>query len=152
MAETIDRSNRDSKSRDKSARTVYVPPSNLPDPTPDPDYTFRWVATHVLGQPLANNVSLQMRDGYEPVKAVDHPELALFGNNANGNVEIGGLMLCKAPKERVEARDEYYKKQAQNQMDSVDNHFMRNSDPRMPLFADRKSTTSRGTGFGSGSK
>jgi len=152
MAETIDRSNRDSKSRDKSARSVYVPPSNLPDPTPDPDYTFRWVATHVLGQPLANNVSLQMRDGYEPVKAVDHPELALFGNNANGNVEIGGLMLCKAPKERVEARDEYYKKQAQNQMDSVDNHFMRNSDPRMPLFADRKSTTSRGTGFGSGSK
>ena len=152
MAETIDRSNRDSKSRDKSARTVYVPPSNLPDPTPDPDYTFRWVATHVLGQPLANNVSLQMRDGYEPVKAVDHPELALFGNNASGNVEIGGLMLCKAPKERVEARDEYYKKQAQNQMDSVDNHFMRNSDPRMPLFADRKSTTSRGTGFGSGSK
>jgi len=152
MAETIDRSNRDSKSRDKSARTVYVPPSNLPDPTPDPDYTFRWVATHVLGQPLANNVSLQMRDGYEPVKAVDHPELALFGNNASGNVEIGGLMLCKAPKERVEARDEYYKKQAQNQMDSVDNHFMRNNDPRMPLFADRKSTTSRGTGFGSGSK
>ena len=152
MAETIDRSNRDNKSRDKSARTVYVPPSNLPDPTPDPDYTFRWVATHVLGQPLANNVSLQMRDGYEPVKAVDHPELALFGNNANGNVEIGGLMLCKAPKERVEARDEYYKKQAQNQMDSVDNHFMRNNDPRMPLFADRKSTTSRGTGFGSGSK
>jgi len=152
MAETIDRSNRDTKSRDKSVRAVYVPPSNLPDPTPDPDYTFRWVATHVLGQPLANNVSLQMRDGYEPVKAVDHPELALFGNNANGNVEIGGLMLCKAPKERVEARDEYYKKQAQNQMDSVDNHFMRNSDPRMPLFADRKSTTSRGTGFGSGSK
>jgi hypothetical protein len=152
MAETIDRSNRDNKSRDKSARTVYVPPSNLPDPTPDPDYTFRWVATHVLGQPLANNVSLQMRDGYEPVKAVDHPELALFGNNASGNVEIGGLMLCKAPKERVEARDEYYKKQAQNQMDSVDNHFMRNNDPRMPLFADRKSSTSRGTGFGSGSK
>ena len=152
MAETIDRSNRDTKSRDKSARTVYVPPSNLPDPTPDPDYEFRWVATHVLGQPLANNVSLQMRDGYEPVKAVDHPELALFGNNASGNVEIGGLMLCKAPKERIQARSEYYNKQAQNQMDSVDNHFMRNNDPRMPLFADRKSTSSRGQGFGSGSK
>ena len=152
MADTIDRITRDLKTREKSARTEYVPPSNLPDPTPDPDYTFRWIATHVLGQPLANNVSLQMRDGYEPVKAVDHPELALFGNNASGNVEIGGLMLCKAPKERIQARDEYYKKQSQNQMDSVDNHFMRNNDPRMPLFADRKSTTSRGTGFGSGSK
>jgi len=152
MADTIDRITRDLKTRDKSVRAVYVPPSNLPDPTPDPDYTFRWVATHVLGQPLANNVSLQMRDGYEPVKAVDHPEMALFGNNASGNVEIGGLMLCKAPRERIEARSEYYNKQAQNQMDSVDNHFMRNNDPRMPLFADRKSTSSRGTGFGSGSK
>jgi hypothetical protein len=29
---------------------------------------------------------------------------------------------------------------------------MRNNDPRMPLFADRKSSTSRGGGFGSGSK
>jgi hypothetical protein len=28
--------------------------------------------------------------------------------------------------------------QAQNQMTSVDNHFMRNNDPRMPLFAERQ--------------
>ena len=146
MAETIDRSNRDTKSRDKSVRAVYVPPSNLPDPTPDPDYTFRWVATHVLGQPLANHVSLQMRDGYEPVKAVDHPELALFGNNANGNVEIGGLMLCKAPVEFVDARNAYYQNQAEMQMESVDNNLMRQSDPRMPLFSERKSSTSFGKG------
>jgi hypothetical protein len=56
------------------------------------------------------------------------------------------------PKEKFEARRDYYNNQAQNQMDSVDNHFMRNNDSRMPLFADRKSTTSRGAGFGSGSK
>ena len=146
MAETIDRSNRDSKSRDKSARTVYVPPSNLPDPTPDPDYTFRWIATHVLGQPLANNVSLQMRDGYEPVKAVDHPELALFGNNANGNVEIGGLMLCKAPIEMVEDRTAHYQDQNDAQIQSVDQNFMRQSDARMPLFKEGKSSTSFGKG------
>jgi hypothetical protein len=36
-------------------------------------------------------------------------------------------------------------------MASVDNSFMKNNDPRMPLFADRKSSTTRG-GFGSGSK
>jgi hypothetical protein len=29
---------------------------------------------------------------------------------------------------------------------------MRNNDPRMPLFSDRKSSTTRGGGFGSGSK
>lgn len=148
---TQNRTPRDLVSREKSARAVYVPPTSLPDPTPEPGVVFRWIATHVLGQADPTNVSRKMREGWEPVKAVDHPELQLFGNAATGNVEIGGLMLCKMSKEQAEARDEYYNAQAQNQMDSVDNHFMRNSDPRMPLFSDRKSTTSRG-GFGSGSK
>jgi len=150
MAET--RTPRDLVSRDKSARAVYVPPTSLPDPTPEPGYTYRWVATHVLGQAETRNVSTKMREGWEPVKAVDHPELQLYGNSATGNVEIGGLMLCKCSTEKMRARDEYYSAQAQTQMDSVDNHFMRNNDPRMPLFSDRKSSTSRGQGFGSGSK
>ena len=149
MAEN--RTPRDLASREKSARAVYVPPSNLPDPTPEPGYVYRWVATHVLGQSDPNNVSRKLREGWVPVKAEDHPELLLFGDKT-GNVEIGGLMLCKMLKEQAVARDEYYNKQAVNQMESVDNHFMRNNDPRMPLFADRKSTSTRGPGFGSGSK
>lgn len=150
MAET--RTPRDLVSRDKSARAVYVPPTSLPDPTPEPGYAYRWIATHVLGQAETRNVSTKMREGWEPVKAVDHPELQLYGNAATGNVEIGGLMLCKCSAEKMRARDDYYNQQAQTQMDSVDNHFMRNNDPRMPLFSDRKSSTSRGQGFGSGSK
>jgi len=150
MAEN--RTPRDNVSRDKQARAVYVPPTALPDPTPEPGYVYRWVATHVLGQAEPTNVSRKMRDGWEPVKAADHPELMITGNAATGNVEIGGLMLCKMPSERARARDDYYDQQAQNQMESVDNHFMRNNDSRMPLFADRKSSTSRGAGFGSGSK
>jgi len=150
MAEN--RTPRDNVSRDKQARAVYVPPTALPDPTPEPGYVYRWVATHVLGQHEPTNVSRKFRDGWEPVKAADHPELMITGSEKTGNVEIGGLMLCKMPIEKARARDEYYEQQAQNQMDSVDNHFMRNNDSRMPLFADRKSTTSRGAGFGSGSK
>ena len=149
MAEN--RTPRDMTSREKTARAVYVPPSALPDPTPEPGYVYRWVATHIMGQADPTNVSKKMREGWEPVKAVDHPELMLMGNQA-GNVEIGGLMLCKMSAEQAKARDEYYAQQAQAQMDSVDNHFMRNNDPRMPLFSDRKSSTSRGAGFGSGSK
>ena len=151
MAETIDRKNRDLTTREKSARAVYVPPTNLPDPTPEPGYVYRWVATHVLGQSEVTNVSRRMREGWEPVKAADHPELMLLGNEKTGNVEIGGLMLCKMSAEKAKARDAYYDTQAQNQMDSVDNSFMRQNDPRMPLFADRKSSSTRG-GFGSGSK
>ena len=150
MAEN--RTPRDLISRDKQARAVYVPPSALPDPTPEPGWVYHWVATSILGQTNPTNVSQKLREGWEPVKAEDHPELLLPGNPTTGNVEIGGLMLCKMPKEKFEARRDYYNNQAQNQMDSVDNHFMRNNDSRMPLFADRKSTTSRGAGFGSGSK
>ena len=146
------RTPRDLVSRETNARAVYVPPTSLPDPTPEPGYTYRWIATHVLGKSDHPNVSRKLREGWVPVKAEDHPELQLFGDAATGNVEIGGLMLCKMSIEQAKARDDYYAKQAQNQMDSVDNHFMRNNDPRMPLFADRKSTSSRGTGFGSGSK
>jgi len=151
MAEVQNRTNRDLATRDKSARYVYKPSSTLPDPTPEPGYTFRWIATHILGQSDPTNVSRKLRDGYEPVKAADHPEMMVAGNEKTGNIEIGGLMLCKIPSERSAAMAEYYNGQAQNQMDSVDNNFMRQNDPRMPLFADRKSTVTRG-GFGNGSK
>ena len=150
MAEN--RTPRDNVSREKQARAVYVPPTALPDPTPEPGYVYRWVATHVLGQHEPTNVSRKFRDGWEPVKAVDHPELMIVGSEKTGNVEIGGLMLCKMPAERARARDDYYEQQAQNQMESVDNHFMRNNNPMMPLFAEKKSSVSRGAGFGSGSK
>ena len=143
------RTPRELNSREKTARAVYVPPSTLPDPTPEPGYVYRWIATHVLGQADPTNVSKKLREGWEPVKATDHPELMLLGNK-NGNVEIGGLMLCKMSKELAQSRDEYYAKQAKAQMESVDNSFMRNNDPRMPMFSEKKSSTSRGVGFGSG--
>lgn len=150
MAEN--RTPRDLVSREKSARSVYVPPSALPDPTPEPGYVYRWIATHVMGQADPTNVSKKMREGWEPVKAVDHPELMLVGNATTGNVEIGGLMLCKMSAEQAKSRDAYYANQAQAQMESVDNHFMRNQDARMPLFSEKKTSVSRGSGFGSGSK
>lgn len=148
MAEN--RTPRDNGSREKATRAVYAPPSLLPDPTPVPGYVYRWIATHVAGQAFHTNVSTKMREGWEPVKAADHPELMLTGSAGTGNVEIGGLMLCKMPKEMAQARADYYTKQNQSQMESVDNHYMRNNDPRMPLFSEKKSTVERG--FGSGSR
>lgn len=143
------RTNRDLQTRENTARAVYTPPSTLPTPTPQPGWSFRWVATSVLGESNASNVSKKSREGWEPVRAEDHPELKLAADK-NGNVELGGLMLCKMPTEMVDARNDYYRSQAQAQVDSVDNHFLRNNDPRMPLFSDKKSSTTRGPGFGSG--
>ena len=150
MANT--RTTRDQETREQNKpRYVYRPPSSLPDPNPDPDYVFHWVAVSIAGQSNDTNVSQKFRDHWIPCKAVDYPELQVTGNK-DGNVEIGGLLLCKKPKEMAEARDDYYDQKARNQMESVDNSFLRNSDARMPLFSDRKSTTTKGGGFGSGSK
>jgi hypothetical protein len=123
----------------------------LPDPTPQPGWKFRWIATALLGAALPQNVSKKTREGWEPVKALDHPELMLAGDK-NGNVELGGLLLCKMPEELVDSRNNFYRKQNAAQMESVDNNFMRQSDPRMPLFSEKKTSTTRGAGFGSGSK
>jgi len=50
------------------------------------------------------------------------------------------------PTEMVQARNAHYQTQSENNIDAVDNSFMRQSDARMPLFNERKSTTSFGKG------
>ncbi len=72
--------------------------------------------------------------------------VAIEQDGFKDNVVIGGLMLCKAPVELVEERNEYYSGQAKAQMNSVDNNLMRESDPRMPIFNDRKTNVTFGKG------
>lgn len=140
------RTPRELGSREKSSRAVYVPPSALPDPTPEPGYVYRWVATHILGQSAVSNMSEKMREGWVPVKAADHPELMVLGGDKTGNVEIGGLMLCKIPSERAAARADYYANKNRAQMEAVDNSFMRENNPKMPLFKESSSKVSFGSG------
>ena len=62
------------------------------------------------------------------------------------NILIGGLLLCKAPKELVEDRNEHFRQEASAQIHSVDNNLMRENDPRMPLFNERKTKVTFGKG------
>jgi hypothetical protein len=64
------------------------------------------------------------------------------------SIEIGGLLLCKTPIEFVDQRNKFYEQQAESQMTSVDNHFMSQNDPRMPVFKERRSEVR----FGSNAK
>ena len=102
-----------------------------------------------MGNVDPTNVSSKLREGWEPVKATDHPEITLVSvenERFKDNIVQGGLMLCKAPVEMVEERNSYYNQQAKSQMDSVDNNLMRENDPRMPLFNDRRSKVTFGNG------
>jgi len=145
-----DRLVRELETRAKTERpTKWMPPELLPSPNPEPGYSFRWVRTSTLGTADPMNISSKMREGWEPVKASDHPEIHLMGSgNARypDSVEIGGLMLCKTPTEFTEQRDAHFNAQSENQMNSIDNNFMRENDPRMPLFKERSSKVTFGKG------
>ena len=94
---------------------------------------------------------MKLREGWEPVKASDHPEIFLAGvedERFKDNIMVGGLMLCKTPTELVAERNSYFNGQASAQMEAVDNSLMRENDPRMPLFNDRKSKVTFGSGKG----
>ena len=132
------RPTRNTETREKKARTKnWVPPQQLPDPEPQDGYRFRWVRLSLLGQRDDRNVSVKFREGWVPVKAEEHPEIVTqygFTANDSGNIESGGLMLCKIPTETADSRNAYYADQNKQQMEAVDNNFLRENNPRMPLF------------------
>jgi len=144
------RTPRELQTRDRTARKrAWQRPELLPSPNPEPGYEFRWIRLSTMGESDPTNISSKLREGWEPVKAADHPEVfAMESDNPRfkDNIIVGGLMLCKAPAELVEERNEYYRDQADAQMNSVDNNFMRENDARMPLFRERQSKVTFGRG------
>ena len=139
-----DRTLRTEESREATKRKVtWTRPNSIPDPDPKPGVEYRWIRTSTLGQADMTNVSSKFREGWEPVKAEDHPELKVLtdvDSKFKGNVEVGGLLLCKNSTENMDARREHYKEKNDQQIASVDNNFLRESDSRMPVLRPEKVT------------
>lgn len=150
MADNKLRMPRETETREATTRKkAWERPEVLPNPTPEDGYCYRWIRVSTRGVTDATNVSSKLREGWEPVRADVHPEIfadSVADDRFKDNIVIGGLMLCKAPEEMVTERNDYYKQQTAAQMQSVDNNLMRESDPRMPIFNDRKSTVTFGKG------
>lgn len=127
----------------------WAPAELLPEPDKQPGYSYRWIRVSTLNQADPRNLSGKLREGWEPVKITEQPKFQLLidpTSRFKDNVEVGGLLLCKTPSELVDQRNAYYNNQTQAQTQAIDNSFMRENDPRMPLFAERKSNTSFGKG------
>ena len=141
---------RELENRESAQRKMdWKPPQTLPEPEPQEGWVFRWIRTSIMGQPDPSNTSAKFREGWEPVKAEDQPKLMMQADpnsRFKGNIEIGGLLLCKAPVELMQQRDNYYATQAKAQLQSVDNNFMKLNDERMPLFNEKRTTISFGKG------
>jgi hypothetical protein len=141
--------------RELQTRTVqerpkqWQAPELLPEPDKQEGYAYRWIRVSTLNNADPRNLSAKLREGWEPVRAEEQPKFQLLidsNSRFKDNIEIGGLLLCKTPLEFVQQRTKYYADQTQAQTEAVDNNLMRQSDPRMPLFNERKSSTSFGKG------
>jgi len=128
----------------------WAPAELLPEPDKQPGYKYRWVRISTLNAADPRNLSGKLREGWEPVPLEEQPRFRLLADPTSrykDNVEIGGLLLCKTPDDFVDQRNAYVNKQTVAQMEAVDNTLMRQSDARMPLFRESKSSSSFGKGI-----
>ena len=128
---------------------VWRPPETLPMPDDRPGWTHRYVRISTLGTADPSNISSKLREGYEPCKGEEYPELMMHASTEGrfkGNIEVGGLLLCRIPTEFMAQRAKYYENLNKSQVDSVDNNFLRENDPRMPLFSEKRTKVTFGSG------
>ncbi len=148
MAQT--RTTRELESRETQQRPKqWARAELLPEPDKQPGYAYRWIRVSILDKSDPRNITGMRREGWEPVSIEEQPDMQLLvdpSSRFKHNIEIGGLLLCKAPIEYMKGRIEHFETVTKAQAEAVDNSLMRQSDPRMPLFNERKSSTSFGKG------
>ena len=146
---------REAQTREKKeARKPWAPPSALDAPNPPEGYIHRWVRMEVRGQDDTKNVMARLREGWEPVRADEHPDFdspTVDEGKFEGVIGVGGLILCRIPIETVQERADYFAKKTQSQMDAVDNDMMKDGQhPSMSINRpDRQSRVTIGGTQGS---
>jgi hypothetical protein len=127
----------------------WMQPELLPEPDKQPGFNYRWVRVSTMNNADPRNLSAKLREGWEPVSVEEQPKFRLLADpnsRFKDSIEVGGLLLCKTPTEFVQQRNDHFANVTQSQTDAVDNSFMRQSDARMPLFTEKKSSSSFGKG------
>ena len=139
---------RDMQTRELTERPKqWAPPELLPEPDKQAGFAYRWIRVSTLGTADPRNLSAKIREGWEPVRIEEQPKFQLLvdpNSRYKDNIEIGGLLLCKAPSEFVSQRNKYFQDQTTAQVNAVDNNLMRQSDARMPIFKEGKTSASVG--------
>ena len=137
--------NRTSSERPKQWQQAEL----LPEPDKTPGFAYRWIRVSTLNNADPRNLSAKLREGWEVVSVEEQPKFQLLvdpNSRFKDSIEIGGLLLCKTPSEFVDQRTKHFSGLTRAQEEAVDNNLMRQSDARMPIFNERKSSTSFGKG------
>jgi hypothetical protein len=144
----MDRTPRTADTREKeSRRKPWAPPSVLDAPAAPEGYKHRWVRASLRGEEDKGNVFNRLRQGYEPVRAEEHPEYqapTIEDGKHAGVIGNGGLILTRVPVETAHERTEYYGNRTREQMTAVDQDLMKEQHPSMPINQQRQSKVSFG--------
>ena len=144
----MDRNSRTSETREtESRRKPWAPPSVLDAPPPPEGYKHRWVRSAIRGEEDKGNVFNRLRQGYEPVRADEHPGYqapTIEDGKHAGIIGNGGLILTRVPVETAQERTAYYGGRTREQMDAVDQDLMKEQHPSMPINQSRLSRVSFG--------
>ncbi len=100
-----------------------------------------------MGFQDTKNAAGRIRSGYELVRADEYPESdypIVDDGKYKGVIGVGGLVLARVPEEIAEQRTDYYQKQAQDNVDAVDNDLMKEQHPSMPINIDRQTRVTFG--------
>ena len=131
----------------ESRRKPWAPPSVLDAPAPAEGYKHRWVRASIRGEEDKGNVFNRLRQGYEPVRAEEHPDYqapTIEDGKHAGVIGNGGLILTRVPVETAHERTEFYGNRTREQMAAVDQDLMKEQHPSMPISQQRQSRVSFG--------
>jgi hypothetical protein len=144
----MDRNTRTNTTREADTRRKpWAPPSVLDAPPAPEGFKHRWVRSAIRGEEDKGNVFNRLRQGYEPVRADEHPGYqapTIEDGKHAGVIGNGGLILTRVPVETAQERTAYYGGRTREQMDAVDQDLMKEQHPSMPINQSRQSRVSFG--------
>ena len=142
------RTSRASQTREKtSQKKVWTPPSSLDAPPAPTGFVHRWIRAESLGFQDTKNIAGRIRSGYELVRSDEYPDAdfpQVEDGKYKGVIGVGGLVLARVPEEIAQQRTDYYTKQAQDNVEAVDNDLMKEQHPSMPINIDRQTRVTFG--------
>ena len=131
----------------KARPKVWTPPSYLDTPNAPEGFRHRWVRVEILGFVDTKNIQGRLRSGYELVRSDEYPNEdypAIADGKYAGVIGHGGLVLTRVPEEIARSRQEYFQREAQDQMTAIDNDLMKEQHRGMPIDIDRQTRTTFG--------
>jgi hypothetical protein len=145
------RESRATETSEKAARRKpWAPPSRLDAPPAPPGFKNRWIRRETMGQDDRMNISSKLREGYELVRADEHPDFVSptveDGRHA-GVISVGAVVLARIPEETVAERNAYYQNRARDQQRAIDNELLKSNahDSMRITSPERRSRTTFGS-------